>query len=191
MTWAILGIGNEAVSQTTGNSNSKASIGQVQDSTKSQIADIDSLDHEKIIHIDVNILIDFYWEKKWLEIIREHMLIEVNELRKKYGAEPLILNESLNNACQWHAEHMNTNMITSHRGENYSTQTIRAKENNYEGYLVYENVWFLWFSEPCTIKNILQQQIDSQTHFKILISSRMKDLWFWRKWLYFTTNLWK
>lgn len=191
MTWAILWLGNEAVSQTTGNSNSKAGIGQVQDSTKSQIVDIDSLDHEIIINIRIKDLLDTYWEEKWWEIIRNHMLIEINILRSKYDAGPLILNDALNKACQWHSEYLEKNMISSHKWENFSSPTSRAKDNNYEGYLVYENIGFMWFWNTPTIKNIIQQQVDSKPHFDCLINKRMKYLWFWFEGLSFTTNLWK
>ena len=191
ITWAILGLGKEAFSQTTGNSNGKANVGQVQDSTKKAIVDIDSLDHETIINTRIKDLLNIYWEEKWREIIRNHMLIEINILRSKYDAGPLILNDALNDACQLHSEYMEKNMITTHQGEKFSSPTSRAKDNNYEGYLIYENIGFMWFWTPPTIKNIIQQQIDSPPHFDCLINKRMKDLGFWFKWLYFTTNLWK
>jgi uncharacterized protein YkwD len=141
--------------------------------------------------MSINNILEIYWKNQGLEIIRNHMLIEVNLLRKKYWIDSLILNEPLNKACQQHSEYMEKNMITGHAWKNNSTQTIRAKNNNYKWNLIYENVGFIWFLTKKSIHNILQQEIDSEKHFQTLINRRMKYFWFWCDWLHFTTNLWR
>ena len=41
------------------------------------------LTHEDICNVDVVILIKKYGEKKAMEVLREHLLIEINALRKE------------------------------------------------------------------------------------------------------------
>jgi hypothetical protein len=60
LTGAALGINVDAISQTTENSNNKANIEYVKDSTKSQIVNIDSLDHETIINMSINNILEIY-----------------------------------------------------------------------------------------------------------------------------------
>lgn len=189
MTWAILWIGNEAVSQNVGNSNSKAGIGQVQDSTKSQIAGIDSLDHETVINMNIDRVLKTYWEEAWWNILRNHMLIEINNIRKQYNLDTLIINENLNEASQLHSEYMYETNTLSHRGRNYSNPTKRAQEAGFK-YLVLECVAYTWYANPYTIKQAVTQRENSKWHFEAIIHPNTKTFWFWAKWFYFTTMYW-
>ena len=186
ITWAILGLGKEAVSQTTGNNNGKANVGQVQDSTKKAIVDIDSLDHETIINTNIDRILRTYWEEVGRKILRNHMLIEINTIRKQNNVSDLILNENLNEASLLHSEYMYETNTLSHRGRNYSNPTKRAQEAWFK-YLVLECVAYTWYARPYTIKQAVTQRTNSEWHFEAIIHPHTKTLWFGAKWFFLTT----
>lgn len=66
---------------------------------------VDSLDHGKIIHIKFDSILKEYGSEKWLEIIRNHMLIEINTYRKLNKKQPLSSDSTLNEATQKFAEY--------------------------------------------------------------------------------------
>ncbi len=191
MTWAILGWGNEAVSQTTGNSNSNVGIGQVQDSTKSQIVDIDNLDHEMIINMTLDDVLDLYWDEKWSKVIRKHTIIEINNIRGKYNAPPLIEIFELDIAAQLHTQWMDESGILSHIGENRSDPNIRGKKAWFTWFISGENVGKVGEKEKRTIYNIISNQINSPKHFANLIDKDHSWIWFGVCGPYYVVILWR
>jgi hypothetical protein len=87
---------------------------------------------------------------------------------------------------------MDSTMILSHKWKNFSSPTKRAIDHNYiTKSLVYENIWFLWFSTPCTIKNMIELRENStKWHFEKMIDDSHTNVWFWRKWLFFCCSFW-
>ncbi len=82
ITGAALGInGQEVFSQTAENGNSKANIGQVQNSTKSQLLWLDTYDYKKMLHMDISLLSP--------EVVRKLTLNRINEIRKEHGLSAL------------------------------------------------------------------------------------------------------
>lgn len=191
ITWAILGLGKEAVSQTTGNSNGKANVGQVQDSTKKAIVDIDSLDHETIIHMTLDEILDKYWDTEWSILIRKHTIIEINNLRAKYGASPLIEIFELDVAAQLHAQWMDATGILSHTGENKSDPTIRGKKAWFTWFISGENVWKVGEKGKRTIYDIILNQMNSPRHFANLIEKDHRWVWFGVCGPYYVVILWQ
>jgi hypothetical protein len=150
----------------------------------SAIIMIDTIPHDIIINISVNKIIEMYGEDTAIAIIRRHMLVEVNRIRAENGANPLQNDDALNKSVQWHCEYMADKMITTHQGFDFSSPEKRAKNHNFKGYNVSENVGFTGFISP-TILTMLQQIMDSPLHFKILIAKRDSAFGFGYKSLYF------
>ena len=65
----------------------------------------DNLDHAKIIHMSFDNILQQYGKEKWLEIIRNHFLIEINTYRKLNNRQDLSLDPALNEAAQKFAEY--------------------------------------------------------------------------------------
>ncbi len=66
---------------------------------------LDNLDHNSIVHMNVEDILIIYWEENWLEIIRKHFLEEINKYRKLNNRPLLDLDSNLNEAAQRFAEY--------------------------------------------------------------------------------------
>jgi len=66
---------------------------------------VDTSFHEKIITTNMDSILVTYGKEKWLNIIREHMVIEINKLRKLYNQPPVTQDSTLNIAAQNFAEY--------------------------------------------------------------------------------------
>ena len=145
MTWAILWIGNEAVSQTTGNSNSKAGIGQVQDSTKSQILWLDQYDYEKMLHMDISLLSP--------EVVKKVTLDRINEIRKEHGLSMLKYDTKIEKVAYEFSQEKNGTERRkddrSHANKNNEWQYARFKRHWLTDYIKMTKVnWKLeWLEE--------------------------------------------
>lgn len=191
----------------TNNTNSwekkKASIGQTDNNTIKKWDDttinIDSLNHKEIISMHVDSIISFYWVEKWLEIINEHMLIEVNKLRKEFTdsvllqnenanrtLEPLTLNKKLCTSAQTYAEHMDKNNRFHHTGKDWSSFESRIRRTWYPFKFLWENLYKEWFS----IKDVICEWKKSKTHYNVIKNKHYIHAWFWYKNGYWVAHFW-
>lgn len=145
---------------------------------------IDTIPHQRIIYTSIRDIIKIYGADTAIAIVRRHMLIEVNRVREENGANPVKFDDALNKSVQWHCEYMADIMNATHQGFDFSSPEKRAKNHNFKGYNVSENVGFTGFISP-TILTMLQQIMDSPLHFKILIAKRDSAFGFGYKSLYF------
>lgn len=77
--------------------------------TKKDTLEILINNHDTIIKTNFSNIIRSYGPEKWMEIIREHMLIAINNEREKVGLSKLQANKFLAKAAQGHAEFLNKN----------------------------------------------------------------------------------
>jgi len=131
----------------------------------------DSLDyHQKIITMNVDSLLMEYGEEKWMEIIREHMLIEVNKLRIEHGKQPLVQDDTLNTIAQNHSQYMyennryshtdkewhNANRRIEHAGKKFwRDRIVKWWENIAKNYRTIQSVLYVWMNSPWHRANIL------------------------------------
>lgn len=140
------------------------------DTDKSQKTEIqyDSLEHQRIINMNVDSLLIEYGEEKWMEIIREHMLIEVNKLRIEHGKQPLVQNDTLNQLAQNHSQYMYENDRYSHKDKEWHNANRRMEkagivftwiakwwENIAKNYHTIQGVLYAWMNSPWHRANIL------------------------------------
>lgn len=92
--------------------------------------------------------------------IEEKLLSAHNEYRATAGLEPLVLNDSLIQACKEQAKFMNDTSRTTHLGRGNTTHAQRAKKYGYKSGLVAENVAMC----PCEIDDVMQLWINSRGH---------------------------
>jgi hypothetical protein len=86
--------------------------------------DIDINNNEEIINTDVNVLLESFWYEKWIEIIRQHFLEEINNYRLKNNRPLLELDSSLNLTAQKFAEYWSKNEWLWHSPANKSVQNM-------------------------------------------------------------------
>ena len=63
-------------------------------------------DHEEFISTNVYELIMIYWKKRALDLINQHMLIEINKFREENGKAPLELSPKLQKLSQNRTEYL-------------------------------------------------------------------------------------
>lgn len=186
ITWAILGLGKEAFSQTTGNSNGKANVGQVQKNTSKQILWIDDYDYQKMLYMDISLLSP--------EVVKKVMLERINEIRIQNKLPTLNYDTRLDSLSYNFAKEKNgterRNDPYCHTDKNgnwfywrvkkaWLLPEITIKKINHQIHWVEENMvsteWSIYF-----IINLL---MDSQRHKENLLSPYINSVSFgYEKW---------
>lgn len=155
----------------------------------------DSMNHQTIITMHMDDILVKYGKEKWLDIIRQHMLIEINLLREQKWLSKLMFNTILNNSTQKHAEFLSKNahlydftwinktqsphIEYSHNGDMMNTPWTRASSLWYHFSLIKENIstiWFLRWKEKWSITEILQERLWEKGHAENIFSPT-KDIW--------------
>lgn len=77
--------------------------------TKKEAVEVLMDDHNTIIHKNIPDIIQIYGLERGLEIVKEHMLISINNHREAIGLSPLKTNIYLTNSAQQHAEFLRKN----------------------------------------------------------------------------------
>lgn len=158
---------------------------------------LDALSHEDFIKTNIFDIIEWYWKEKWLDMIRKHMIQELNNIR-------LIGENNIKYQLNYFGdyisnENINRNLIEINRNdilENFS-QTRAEKlfhekklehwewDNNlqnrllstwiYDWNFAAENLW-QW---QMSIKQIIVQRILSKEHCFVLFNKNLTDFWIW------------
>lgn len=132
----------------------------------------EELDHEKIVAMPFDQIFASYGKVKWLEIIREHFLIEVN----KHRASPLHKDPVLTQIAQEQAQDMWDNTYFNHSNKDWISASDRAKWK-YDYATFGSNISF----NLDNIKKIIQSYIDNgkrNTWHDRIFSSEYADVWF-------------
>lgn len=147
------------------------------------------LAHDTIIKMNVEDILKIYGNEKWLELIREHMLIEINKLRKEMNNyPPLKLNNILNISSKKYSEYMSKNNHFSHTDKEWlrSSDRIKNEWGNFE--IVWENL-ARWQE---SIEKVLDHRLNySASHRKNLLFNLYTDLGVWYYNWYWVLNFWK
>ena len=181
ITWAILGLGKEAFSQTTGNSNGKANVGQVQKNTSKQILWIDDYDYQKMLYMDISLLSP--------EVAKKVMFERINEIRKEYNLPALIYNNTLDSVALAFAKEKHGTERRKDPYWHYNKEGDgpyeRMKKSSIWSKIELINVseWqYLWASENISTTNwsiysIMQGLMNSPMHKKNILSIYTNHIW--------------
>lgn len=162
MAWLFTG--DPAIAQDNSNINEK-----------NQVENVDSLEHQKILNSFCEDLIDEYWFKQWIEIIRKHAFIEINNIRKENGLQKLEENNSLNRASQDYAKYIFDNNHYNHISKEWTNPIDRAKRFWYNSPLISENL-NKWGE---TIKSLIHRFMFSPWHRENILDPYKNDIWIW------------
>lgn len=129
---------------------------------------IDTIDHEQFIHRNISEIFDEYGEEKWLLLVNQHLLIELNKIRLENGAKELILDDQIIQLAQKQAIHLDSLDKIFH--ENFWE---RLDANNIEYNSYWENLW-LW---QTNIDDVVKQWMASPWHSSNIKKRSFKKMW--------------
>jgi len=132
----------------------------------------DSLQHQKILNEFCESVIATYGIEPWIDTIRKHMLIEINNIRKAHWLNALKENLILDKIAQKHAIYIFTTKY-SHTDNKGKTPQDRMKE-----------AWFTW-SNSCenmdkwfsTLKSTLEKRMEHKPHADNILNPLITDIW--------------
>jgi len=96
ITWMLLW-GTQWISQTQNKINT----------TKQQTTEVLSENHQQIINTPIQEIIKTHGIKSGMELIRKHLIIEINSIRKKNNLQELKKSPELTQVAEWHAKYLN------------------------------------------------------------------------------------
>lgn len=132
--------------------------------------------HEEIIAMPFDQIFASYGKVKWLEVIREHFLIEINAFRKNLGNNEVSFSSGINDIAQEYAESIAKNGNFSHVDEDWKDVSDRADEKWITYTIISENISY----NQKTIKDIIKgyKNWEKTGHFNVFKKPYTK-IWFW------------
>lgn len=133
---------------------------------------------EDIVSMDFKDILKIYGKEKWMEIIRENFLIEINNKRTALGNKPLKLHIVIDKLAQEQAQDMADNNYFSHTDQNGKSASDRMIEDGKYNYKIYaSNISF----NISTIVEVVQSYINSDKrdtgHYDVISIKEYEDLW--------------
>lgn len=149
----------------------------------------DSVEHEKFIHMKLDSIFAEYGQEKWMEVIKKHLLMEINIQRKMYNDKLQASPDSLANkrilpaaltgdslldvAAQNHAEDMYEKNYFAHINKQWKDRQYRIKQTWYLLEKKWENINY-W---PSTIRGAMDFWMKSRWHRYNILDSDYVNLW--------------
>jgi len=135
--------------------------------------------HETIIHMPVEKILDLYWIEKWLLVINEHLLIEINNIRERYK-KPLLskVDLKLKSFSQQHAKFMSWEKKLYHMKWDDILRK-RLKRDNFEFLTSGENL----ARRQETIDEAISDRMGSKSHKANILKDTYNKigLWYYNK----------
>lgn len=148
---------------------------------------VDTLDHQKIITQNINLIFEKYGKEKGLEIIRNHFLIEINTIRKKNNLPWYTANDTLERVAQEYAIYLEKNKMLSHVNKNGKRIWDRLRAKKYTFTRCGENLWD-WEEN---IKEMIDIWMESQTHRAVILEKNNPTKeHFTKLWLWYCNEIW-
>lgn len=112
------------------------------DTKKSSLTTLDSKEiiHDTIIKMHFKDILKMYGKERWMEIIREHFVQEINKYRKLMDRPSLVLDDTLNEAAQRFADYGAQYNLLWHE---FDWKWVRDMWVDLDGFSARaENVWY-------------------------------------------------
>lgn len=134
--------------------------------------------HETIIKMNFTDILKIYGKEKWMNIIRENFLVEINNNRIAIGNKPLKLHFIVDKLAQDQAQDMANNDHFSHIDKNGKSASDKMIEDGRYNYKIYaSNISF----NISTIVEVVQSYIDNNKrntgHYDVISVNTYEDLW--------------
>lgn len=142
--------------------------------------------HDSIIKMDIKDILKIYGQEKWLELIKEHILIEINILREKEWLPPLIRNTILDSLANADVHYMDENNWYNHNDKNWVWPDQKVTQSGYKksfmGNIIHHG--------PRIISLFIEDLKKSPIHYVIATHERGKDIGIWYVNWYRTLYIW-
>jgi len=135
--------------------------------------------HEEFMdkNTSINDIVYRYWDEA-LNIIREHILQEINKIRKENGKQELKINDTLQNFAQERAEYLYNKGILEHEWREEAR--YRLKKSGLTNYCIcLENIW----KRQKSINRIVYWQVESEKHYETMLFDKASEIWIWIKYI--------
>lgn len=132
--------------------------------------------HEDFMNKDLSIndIIYRYWNDA-LNIMRKHVLQEINQIRKNNGKGELKINKDLQDFAQKRAEYLYNKGIRGHwEWENELRHRLNRSWIDYRNYCN-ENIW----KRQKSINRIVYWQVESEKHYQTMLFDKASEIWIW------------
>lgn len=138
---------------------------------------IEQLSHEQIIKSKISDLIIEYWLEKTQELVREHIINEINIYRVSQNLPILKKNNILERLAQEHARDMARNGVLSHTNSQGKTVKEVFLEWGYDPKYAYtgQNIAY-W---PATIQELIENRLKSPVHKANIENSNFEEMGIW------------
>ena len=179
LTWflAIAWI-NETLAQKNVYSNTKNELCETLWPNETLVRNKESLkettNHDEFINTNIFELQEIYWKERCLQLINQHALIEINNIRKEYWKPELRIDENIRKFSQNRAQYLFENWLLDHwewednLANRLNRQWIRRTNCG-------ENLW-QW---QMTIKRIIYSRMNSKGHKELLLDDYIQKMWLW------------
>lgn len=145
-------------------------IKKTQDKVQNNIVNMLSLDHEKIISMNISDLVEKYGREKTQEIVREHSLIEINKYKKW---ERYSVNFVLEKVAQNHANDMSKNNYFSHNSLDWKHSWDRVDQIWWYDYQVFsENI----SNDDCILDVVLSYVNSKKWWHEEIFENKYEDI---------------
>lgn len=142
----------------------------------------DTIDHEKIIHMDTEDILIKYWEEKWLKLINTHFTIEINNLRQELNITKIHTSNEIAISAQKQAEILDKLWYLDHMS--WKKSLPRRLENDW---IVFLTCWENLADWASTIIQLINDRLISTTHTANLTNKNFKKVGLGyknKKWVY-------
>ena len=137
--------------------------------------------HKKIINSTIQNILREYGQVKWMEIIKKHLLIEINNARAKKWSPAMKFDTALTTIAQEHAQDMKDNNYLDHEDSHGKHVWDRAKSVGYTYSDISENI-----ANGETIESVVSWFIHSKKGgHEIILSDKYTQIGFGIAWTYF------
>lgn len=134
----------------------------------------DLIDHQTIITMNMDDILAKYGKMKWMELIKTHLVLEINNYRRSLNNDPLVAVDDMNLLAQTHAQVLAKNKSFSHIDANGGDVSDRADAEKINYTVIGENLWY----NKKTINDIVNWYKNGQKtgHFEIF-SKDYSKIW--------------
>jgi len=136
------------------------------------------ISHEKIIKTSFDDIISLYGKEKWMKVIREHFLIEINKQRKALGNNELKTQKILDEIAQSKAKDMADNNYFDHKDKEWLTDSGRMKKDGRYNFQIFaSNISYNIKSIGEVIQSYINNKKRNTGHYDVISSKDYKQLW--------------
>ena len=134
--------------------------------------------HSEILKMNFGNILKLYGKEKWLEIIRQHFLQEINKQRTALGNPTLKSHTVLNEVAQSKAQDMADNDYFDHTDKQWLSDAGRmVKDGRYKVQMFGSNISYNIKNIGEVVQSYVNNKKRNTGHYDVISVKDYKDLW--------------